>query len=148
MISAYCAELATDDKITWATYMRRITGLVRPGGTLMTAALRRSRGYRVGGKTFPSPDVDENDMRAVLEPCFGRNLRSRSAIWPGRNTRLREHHPRASPGSKGSKLVARRRLKRFGKSACAAGQHPGRVRTVVELTRACTIYTKSCMDPR
>jgi hypothetical protein len=38
----------------------------------MTAALRRSRGYLVGGKTFPSPNVDENDLRAVLEPCFGR----------------------------------------------------------------------------
>jgi hypothetical protein len=72
VISAYCADSATDDKVVWATYMGRIAGLVRPGGTLMTAALRRSRGYLVGGKTFPSPDVDENDMRAVLEPCFGR----------------------------------------------------------------------------
>jgi hypothetical protein len=71
VISAYCADSATDDKATWATYMRRIAGLVRPGGTLMTAALRRSCGYLVGGKTFPSPDIDENDMRAVLEPCFG-----------------------------------------------------------------------------
>jgi hypothetical protein len=52
--------------------MQRIAGMVRPGGTLMTAALRRSSGYVVGGKTFPSPNVDESDMRAVLEPCFGR----------------------------------------------------------------------------
>lgn len=72
VISAYCADSATGDRGTWETYMKRIAGLVRPGGTLMTAALRRSRGYLVGGKTFPSPNVDENDMRAVLEPCFGR----------------------------------------------------------------------------
>ncbi len=72
--------------------MARIAGLVRPGGTLLTAALRRSRGYLVGGKTFPSPNVDENDMRAVLEPCFGaaridRGLRTGRAriAW------LREH---------------------------------------------------------
>jgi hypothetical protein len=42
-----------------------------PGGTLLTAALRRSCGYVVGGKTFPSPNVDEHDMRAVLRRCFG-----------------------------------------------------------------------------
>ena len=72
VISAYCADSATDDRGTWETYMMRIAGLVRPGGTLLTAALGRSHGYLVGGKTFPSPNVDETDMRAVLEPCFGR----------------------------------------------------------------------------
>jgi hypothetical protein len=70
VISAYCADSATADRATWETYTKRIIGLVRPGGTFITAALRRSRGYVVGGKTFPSADVDENDMRAVLEPCF------------------------------------------------------------------------------
>jgi hypothetical protein len=72
VISAYCADSATDDKAEWAAYMRRIAGLVRPGGTLLVAALRHSRGYVVGGKTFPSPNVDEADLQAVLEPCFGR----------------------------------------------------------------------------
>ena len=72
VISAYCADSATGDKIAWATYMQRIAGLVRPGGLLLVAALRRSRGYVVGGKTFPSADVDEMDLQAVLEPRFGR----------------------------------------------------------------------------
>jgi NNMT/PNMT/TEMT family len=72
VISAYCADSATDDRAMWAAYMRRIAGLVRPGGTLITAALRRSRGYRVGGKTFPSSDIDEDDVIAVLESLFGR----------------------------------------------------------------------------
>jgi hypothetical protein len=72
VISAYCADSATDDRATWETYMKRIAGLVRPGGTLLTAALCHSHGYLVGGKTFPSPNIDEKDMRAVLEPCFGR----------------------------------------------------------------------------
>ncbi len=72
VISAYCADSATGDKAAWAAYMKRIAGLVRPGGTLLVAALRHSRGYIVGGKTFPSPNIDENDLQAVLEPCFGR----------------------------------------------------------------------------
>jgi hypothetical protein len=72
VISAYCADSATDDRELWQTYTKRIAGLVHPGGMLITAALRRSRGYLVGGKTFPSPDIDENDLRAVLESCFRR----------------------------------------------------------------------------
>jgi hypothetical protein len=50
--------------------MRHIAGLVEPGGVFITAALRRSRSYLVGGKRFPSADVDEHDLRAVLEPDF------------------------------------------------------------------------------
>ncbi len=70
VISAYCADSATGDRDTWETYMARIASLVRPGGTLITAALRRSSGYRVGGKLFPSPNVDEHDLRAVLDRHF------------------------------------------------------------------------------
>ena len=50
--------------------MRHITGLVRPGGLFVTAALRRSRGYVVGGRTFPSANVDEHDLDAVLADEF------------------------------------------------------------------------------
>lgn len=72
VISAYCADSATADRDAWALYMARIAGLVAPGGMLIAAALHRCRGYRVGGKVFPSANIDENDLRAVLEPCFGR----------------------------------------------------------------------------
>ena len=70
VVSAYCADSATADRATWETYMRHIAGLVAPGGVFITAALRRSRSYLVGGKRFPSADVDEHDLRAVLEPEF------------------------------------------------------------------------------
>jgi hypothetical protein len=70
VISAYCADSATGDRATWETFMQHIAGLVRPGGMFITAALRRCRRYLVGGKAFPSADVDENDLRAVLEPQF------------------------------------------------------------------------------
>ncbi|UVK38759.1 hypothetical protein LHFGNBLO_000040 [Mesorhizobium sp. AR10] len=72
VISAYCVDSLTEDRDTWETYMERIAGLVRPGGTLLTAALRRSRGYLVGDKKFPSANVDEHDMREVLERYFCR----------------------------------------------------------------------------
>jgi hypothetical protein len=70
VVSAYCADSATSDKATWESYMRHIGGLVRPGGLFVTAALRHSTGYVVGGQTFPSASVDEADLRRVLEPCF------------------------------------------------------------------------------
>lgn len=71
VISAYCADSATDDRATWALFMHHITGLVRPGGLFVTAALRRCRGYTVAGKTFPSANVDEHDLRASLRRAFG-----------------------------------------------------------------------------
>ena len=64
--------------------MQRIAELVRPGGLLLVAALRRSRGYVVDGKTYPSANVDEADLRAVLEPRFGRgNLAIRACKIDG-----------------------------------------------------------------
>jgi NNMT/PNMT/TEMT family len=70
VISAYCADAATDDRATWETLMANITGLVAPDGLFITAALRRCRSYLVGDKRFPSANVDEHDLRQVLEPGF------------------------------------------------------------------------------
>ncbi|BCJ47208.1 hypothetical protein GCM10010168_72030 [Actinoplanes ianthinogenes] len=70
VVSAYCADSATADRATWQVFMRHITGLVEPGGLFLTAALRRCRGYTVGGKTFPGADIDEHDLRATLRPEF------------------------------------------------------------------------------
>ncbi|MBO3741515.1 guanitoxin biosynthesis pre-guanitoxin forming N-methyltransferase GntF [Actinoplanes flavus] len=70
VVSAYCADSATGDRATWELFMRHITGLVQPGGLFLTAALRRCRGYTVGGKTFPGADIDEHDLRAALRPDF------------------------------------------------------------------------------
>jgi len=70
VISPYCADSATDERTTWELFMRHITGLVQPGGLFITAALRRCRGYTVAGKTFPGADVDEHDLRTVLQPEF------------------------------------------------------------------------------
>ena len=70
VISAYCADSATDEHATWRTFMEHISGRVEPGGVFITSALRRCRSYIVGGKRFPSANVDEHDLHAVLEPSF------------------------------------------------------------------------------
>jgi hypothetical protein len=70
VISPYCADSATDNLATWRRLMRNITGLVRPGGLFITAALHRCSGYTVGGRRFPSANVDEPDFRAVLRRDF------------------------------------------------------------------------------
>ena len=77
VISAYCADSATDDRATWETLMTNITGLVGPGGLFITAALRRCRSYLVGAKRFPSANVDEHDLRRVLAPSFSARVQVR-----------------------------------------------------------------------
>jgi len=79
VISAYCADSATADRQEWRRFMGRIVRLVQPGGLLLVAALRRSRGYHVGGRIFPSANVDERDLRAALAPmCDAHGLRIES----------------------------------------------------------------------
>lgn len=70
VLSPFCADSATDDKVVWRRYSRNIASLVRPGGLLLTAALRRCRQYKVGDRFFPSADVDTGDLQAVLEQDF------------------------------------------------------------------------------
>lgn len=66
VLSAFCADSATADRAEWRRFMLQIGALARPGGWLLTAALRRTRGYLVGGKRFPSADVTEGDLHAAL----------------------------------------------------------------------------------
>jgi len=70
VLTPFCADSATGDKAVWARYSRNIASLVRPGGLLLTAALRRCRRYKVGARYFPSANVDEHDLRSILaEDC-------------------------------------------------------------------------------
>jgi NNMT/PNMT/TEMT family len=70
VISAYCADSATSDLAEWTRYMHRIASMVRPSGTLLLAALRHSKGYRVGGKLFPSANISEHDVMKALQTYF------------------------------------------------------------------------------
>jgi hypothetical protein len=64
------AGRVTDDHATWQTYMQHITGLVHPGGIFITSAVRHCRSYLVAEKHFPSANIDEHHIQAVLEPSF------------------------------------------------------------------------------
>lgn len=68
VISAYCAD---SDHASWSAFMGHILDRVAGEGLFLTAALRRSSGYRVGGKYFPSAHVDEHDVRTVIEAAWG-----------------------------------------------------------------------------
>ena len=71
MVSAYCADSATDDRAIWAdVHAAHRRPRAARAALFVTAALRRCRDYVVGGKRFPSADVDEHDLRAVLAPRF------------------------------------------------------------------------------
>jgi hypothetical protein len=101
VISAYCADSATSDRSTWRRYMGNIAALVRPGGLFLTAALRRAGHYTVGDKRFPSANIDEHDVRAVLAPTFG-PLNG--------EIQARELSPQPEHGYQGIVLGAARRL--------------------------------------
>ena len=94
VVSAYCADSATEDRAVWETFMAHIAGLVRPDGMFLTAALRRCRHYVVGGKRFPSADVDEHDVQAVLARRFGQATVEARRIARARRPRLLGHRAR------------------------------------------------------
>ena len=67
LFTFYCADSATGDKAEWRWYMRNILSLLIPGGTLIMAALRNCRAYKVGENWFPGADIDEADLRSALD---------------------------------------------------------------------------------
>ena len=59
VISCYCADSATSDYETFSQYIKNISSLVKPGGVLVLACLRKALHYRAGASYFPSANVDE-----------------------------------------------------------------------------------------
>jgi hypothetical protein len=118
VISAYCADSATDDRSTWERLMANITDLVEPDGLFVTASLRRCRSYVVGDKRFPSANVDEHDLRRVLAPGFDAEVHARelpgelpqgySSVVLGR-ARRREQVLRPAYGPRSGVLITARR---------------------------------------
>lgn len=70
VLSPFCADSITADREAWARYSRNIQSLVKPGGRFLTSALRQCQKYRVGQRFFPSANIDESDLRRVLEQDF------------------------------------------------------------------------------
>jgi hypothetical protein len=63
----YCAEGATNSKVMWGIYMRNITSLVAPGGTLIVSACGAADFYTVGDRVFPCAGVNAHDMLTCLD---------------------------------------------------------------------------------
>jgi hypothetical protein len=74
VLSMYCADSATSSKETWRQYIRNICTLVAPTGRILIAALRNCCAYRLGEHAFPSANIDEADLEAILlDVGFSRN---------------------------------------------------------------------------
>jgi hypothetical protein len=67
--SFFCADSVTKDKEDWRKCMSNIFTLVETGGTVILVALRNAVSYRVIDRYFPSPHVNENDFKSILENC-------------------------------------------------------------------------------
>jgi hypothetical protein len=66
VLSFYCADSATPSKSQWRIFMRHLFNLIEPRGTLILSALHNAVQYNVGRQCFPSAQVNENDMYAIL----------------------------------------------------------------------------------
>ncbi len=64
--SFYCIDSITHSKLKWKTAMKNLCGLVEPGGWLIISALRDTKSYKVGKRTFPSANVNEADFYTIL----------------------------------------------------------------------------------
>ncbi len=71
LVSNFCAESATDDREQWRKFVRNITSLLKPGGTLVLSALKGADSYAVGDKVFPAVYIlEDNLIQALSENGF------------------------------------------------------------------------------
>lgn len=66
LVTNFCAESATDDPEQWRAFLRNMASLLKPGGRLVTSALKGATSYAVGSKHFPAVSIDEEDLRQEL----------------------------------------------------------------------------------
>lgn len=119
VMSCYCAESATADRSVWRRYMRHILALLRPGGLLLMAALRRCRGYTIRGQVFPAAGIDEGDIAGLLDDF---------AFDDPRRRILQARHLAAGPlhGDEGVVLLACERREATGDATGDAAMEAGR----------------------
>jgi hypothetical protein len=74
--SFYCIDGAAQTKEKWKEGMANLFPLVDAGGVLIMAAVRNADFYRVLGRHFPSPHVNEDDFLASFKADgnFPKNL--------------------------------------------------------------------------
>ncbi len=65
--SAFCLEGITQDRRSFAVFLRRLATLVRAGGMLLATVVRDSEAYKVGASWFPACPLDEGTLTRALE---------------------------------------------------------------------------------
>ena len=110
VVSCYCADSATADKQEWRRLMLNIASLIAPGGLLLIAALRRCKAYTVGMQSFPSAQIEEDDLASVFEQLGLREVGIEAVELPNRATHGFESIVLASATAPGrtTSAVARR----------------------------------------
>lgn len=61
-----CLEAVAHDAGEWRAYLRNITALLRPGGTILMSTVRRGTAYPVGAQLYPVAHLDERDVHHGL----------------------------------------------------------------------------------
>ena len=65
--SSFCLECLTGEESEFLAAVGRVERLLKPGGTLVLALLKRAEGYKVGDLYFPAFPLDEGYATALLE---------------------------------------------------------------------------------
>lgn len=66
VITNFCADSATSHKSEWCNFMKNISNLVKNKGLLIGGSLRNCSRYLVGDNYFPSPNINESDIKRLL----------------------------------------------------------------------------------
>lgn len=66
VVCCFCPDSITSDRDEWRRCSEHVASLVARGGWLVFTALGSAHSYRVGGQSFPSPNVSVDDVASVL----------------------------------------------------------------------------------
>jgi hypothetical protein len=66
VLCCFCPDSITADIDEWRRCTEHVASLVAPGGWFVLTALGGADRYRVGGRSFPSPRVEVDDIADVL----------------------------------------------------------------------------------
>jgi SAM-dependent methyltransferase len=73
--SAFCLEAVTQDPEDFKSFLRRISALLKPGGSLVAVLVRDSDAYKVGRHFFPACPLNEATLAAALQGNGYRHVR-------------------------------------------------------------------------
>ncbi len=88
VMTNFCAESATADRVQWHVYMSNIVSVLKPGGWLVISALKGASRYSVGDASFPAVEIFEDDLVELLDEAgFSRKCLDVQSVAADRPTR-------------------------------------------------------------